>query len=97
MKYSMFSRFRTVGKTPATTKLPAQKSPKIRDPFMELIQKEKQINLSKGLDDEPNKLPLMSLTQERIAKLARQKESLKMKSNIFRVRKAIKNVYPEWI
>jgi hypothetical protein len=47
MKYSMFSRFRTVGKnpaikknpkdfaivgkTPATTKLPAQKSPKIRD------------------------------------------------------------------
>ena len=89
----MFSRFRTVGKKPATTKFPAQKVPKIRDPFMELIQKEKSFKqLRQSFGDEPNKLPLMSLTQERIAKLARQKESLKMKSNIFRVRKAIKNI-----
>jgi hypothetical protein len=27
MKYSMFSRFRTVGKKPVTTKLPSQKAP----------------------------------------------------------------------
>jgi hypothetical protein len=95
MKYSMFSRFRTVGKKPATTKLPSQKAPIKRDPFMELIQKEKSVKqLRQSFGDAPNKLPLMSLTQERIAKLARQKESLKMKSNIFRVRKAIKNVYP---
>jgi hypothetical protein len=91
----MFSRFRTVGKKPATTKLPSQKAPIKRDPFMELIQKEKSVKqLRQSFGDAPNKLPLMSLTQERIAKLARQKESLKMKSNIFRVRKAIKNVYP---
>ena len=107
----MFSRFRTVGKnpaikknpkdfaivgkTPATTKFPAQKSPKIRDSFMEMIQKEKRVKTLRGYyGDEAHKLPLMSLTQERIAKLARQKESLKMKSNIFRVRKAIQNVYP---
>jgi hypothetical protein len=91
----MFSRFRIVGKTPATTKLPSQKAPIKRDPFMELIQKEKSVKqLRQSFGDAPNKLPLMSLTQERIAKLARQKESLKMKSNIFRVRKAIKNVYP---
>jgi hypothetical protein len=40
--------FAIVGKTPATTKFPAQKVPKIRDPFMELIQKEKSVKQFKA-------------------------------------------------
>ena len=86
MKYSKFFKF---------IKLPAQKSPKARDPFMEMIQKEKSIKTLRGFyGDQPHKLPLVSLKQEKIAELARRKEALKMKSNIFKVRKAISSKYP---
>ena len=83
MNYSKFARFRTVGKKPTIQKFPAQKSPKIRDPFMELIQKEKSVKKLRGVyGKDPLKIPLVSLQQDRIANIANKKISLKMGSNI---------------
>lgn len=76
-------------------RLKPQKSPKIRDPYMELIQKEKNFSQLRGVyGKDPLKIPLVSLQQDRIASIANKKISLKMGSNIARVRKAINNKYP---
>ena len=107
MKFGIFSKFRTVGdkihpsefrvvgNKPATVKLRSQKAPKLRDPYMEQIQKEKNVKQLRNVyGDDPHKLPLVSLQQERIANIANKKISLKMGSNISRVRKAIQSKYP---
>jgi hypothetical protein len=107
MKFGIFSKFRTVGdkihpsefrvvgNKPATVKLRSQKAPKVRDPYMEQIQKEKNVKQLRNVyGDDPHKLPLVSLQQERIANIANKKISLKMGSNISRVRKAIQSKYP---
>lgn len=95
MNFSKFAKFRTVGKKPKIEKFPAQKAPKIRDPYMEIIQKEKSVQKLRGTyGDNPLKIPLVSLQQDRIGSIASKKISLKMKSNIARVRKAIKGKYP---
>jgi len=76
-------------------RLKSQKSPKIRDPYMEIIQKEKNVKKLRSVyGDNPLKIPLVSLQQDRIGNIASKKISLKMGSNIARVRKAIKNKYP---
>jgi len=94
MKYSKFFKFKVTGNVPVK-KLPAQKPSIKRDPFMELIQKEKSVKtLRQSYGDQPHKLPLVSLKQEKISQLARQKENIKMKRNIFKVRKAISSKYP---
>ena len=91
----IFKRFKIIGSMPSVQKLSAQKSPKIKDPFMEMIQKEKNVKTLRGYyGDQPHKLPLVSLKQEKIAELARRKESFKMEKNIFKVRKAITSKYP---
>ena len=107
MKFGIFSKFRTVGdkihpsefrvvgNKPATVKLRSQKAPKLRDPYMEQIQKEKNVKQLRNVyGDDPHKLPLVSLQQERITNIANKKISLKMGSNISRVRKAIQSKYP---
>jgi hypothetical protein len=107
MKFGIFSKFRTVGdkihpsefrvvgNKPATVKLRSQKAPKVRDTYMEQIQKEKNVKQLRNVyGDDPHKLPLVSLQQERIANIANKKISLKMGSNISRVRKAIQSKYP---
>lgn len=77
------------------SRLKSQKSPKIRDPYMEIIQKEKNVKKLRNIyGDNPLKIPLVSLQQDRIGNIASKKISLKMGSNIARVRKAIKNKYP---
>lgn len=80
MKYSMFSRFRTVGKRPATTKLPAQKSPKPISTFDDLLKKSKTNKLRTTFGEGMNKSfyerpPLISLSQERASKVGRRVES----------------------
>jgi hypothetical protein len=107
MKFGIFSKFRTVGdkihpsefrvvgNKPATVKLRSQKAPKVRDPYMEQIQKEKSLKQLRNVyGDDPHKLPLVSLQQERISNIGNKKISLKMGSNISRVRKAIQSKYP---
>ena len=76
----MFSRFRTVGKTPATTKLPAQKSPKPVSTFDDLLKKSKTNKLRSTFGEGMNKSfyerpPLISLSQERASKVGRRVES----------------------
>jgi hypothetical protein len=76
----MFSRFRTVGKRPATTKLPAQKSPKPISTFDDLLKKSKTNKLRTTFGEGMNKSfyerpPLISLSQERASKVGRRVES----------------------
>jgi hypothetical protein len=107
MKFGIFSKFRTVGdkihpsefrvvgNKPATVKLRSQKAPKVRDTYMEQIQNEKGLKQLRGVyADDPHKLPLISLQQERISNIGNKKTFLKMGSNISRVRKAIQSKYP---
>jgi hypothetical protein len=80
MKYSIFSRFRTVGNKPATTKLPAQKSPKPVSTFDDLLKKSKTNKLRSTFGESMNKSfyerpPLISLSQERASKVGRRVES----------------------
>ena len=80
MKYSMFSRFRTVGKKPAITKLSAQKSPKPVSTFDDLLKKSKTNKLRSTFGEGMNKSfyerpPLISLSQERASKVGRRVES----------------------
>ena len=42
MNFSKFAKFRTVGKKPTIQKFPAQKTPKIQDQYLKLIQKSQQ-------------------------------------------------------
>ena len=86
MKFGIFSKFRTVGgkihpaefrvvgNKPATVKLRSQKTPKVRDPYMEQIQNEKGLKQLRGVyADDPHKLPLISLQQERISNIGNKK------------------------
>jgi hypothetical protein len=91
----MFSKFRTVGKKPAkkipkdfeivgkkpaTTKLPAQKSPKPESVFDDLLKKSQTnklrntfgVGMDKSFYERP---PLISLSQERASKIGRRVES----------------------
>lgn len=73
-----------------------QSKPPSRDPYMEMIQSgkdDKIIRKALGTGQDPTKVPIVSLRQEQITKVARRFEEVKSKSNIRKVRSAIKRKY----
>jgi hypothetical protein len=80
MKYSIFSRFRTVGNKPATVKLPSQVTPKVTSSFDDMLKKSRSSKLRREFGtDMPKSFyerpPLISLSQERASKVGRRVES----------------------
>ena len=80
MKYSIFSRFRTVGNKPATVKLPSQVTPKATSSFDDMLKKSRSSKLRREFGtDMPKSFyerpPLISLSQERASKVGRRVES----------------------
>lgn len=92
----IFKKFRIVGAKPKVQKLPAQKIKKKRDPYMEMIQTGKDdavIRKALGSGQDPTKVPIVSLRQEQLTKVARRFEDVKSRSNIRKVRSTIKRKY----
>lgn len=92
----IFKKFRIVGAKPKVQKLPSQKIPKKRDPYMEMIQTSKDdavIRKALGSGQDPTKVPIISLRQEQLTKVARRFEDVKSRSNIRKVRSTIKRKY----
>lgn len=92
----IFKKFRIVGAKPKVKKLPSQKIPKKRDPYMEMIQTSKDdavIRKALGSGQDPTKVPIVSLRQEQLTKVARRFEDVKSRSNIRKVRSTIKRKY----
>jgi hypothetical protein len=80
MKYSIFSKFRTVGNKPATVKLPSQVTPKATSSFDDMLKKSRSSKLRREFGtDMPKSFyerpPLISLSQERASKVGRRVES----------------------
>jgi|TARA_R110000765_G_C18804670_1_gene594018 hypothetical protein len=98
MNFSKFAKFRTVGKKPTIQKFPAQKTPKIQDQYLKLIQKSQQnknIRSVLGKDTNPTRLPLVSLEQERITNIAGKVEKRALRKNLNKVRAAAKRTFPK--
>lgn len=73
-----------------------QSKPPSRDPYMEMIQTGKDdavIRKALGSGQDPTKVPIVSLRQEQIAKVARRFRDVKSQSNIRKVRSTIKRKY----
>lgn len=73
-----------------------QSKPPSRDPYMEMIQTGKDdavIRKALGSGQDPTKVPIVSLRQEQLTKVARRFEDVKSKSNIRKVRSTIKRKY----